>query len=90
MQLCFLGVTSAIKNRRNSNIHNSQSQGWVLDFRARVKIAESCPKTLYNLWYVICTIYGLEKRHIALIFVHVTSKKAPTFYTCNTKILLAV
>ena len=35
------------------------NQGWVLDFRARVKIAESFPKILYNLWYVTCTIYGL-------------------------------
>jgi len=24
MQLCFLGVTSTIKNRRNSNTHNTQ------------------------------------------------------------------
>jgi len=24
MQLCFLGVTSAIKNHRNSNMYNSQ------------------------------------------------------------------
>jgi len=24
MQLCFLGMTSAIKNHRNSNIHNFQ------------------------------------------------------------------
>jgi len=55
----------------------SLKQGWVLEFRARVKIAESCPKTLYNLWYVVCTIYGLEKGPIALMFVHVTSKKGP-------------
>jgi len=41
------------------------NQGWVLDFRARDKIAESCLKTLYNLWYVICTIYGLEKVPLA-------------------------
>jgi len=24
MQLCFLGMTSAIKNHRNSNMYNSQ------------------------------------------------------------------
>ena len=52
-------------------------QEWVLDFKARVKIAESCPKTLYNLWYTICAIYGLEKGPIAPIFIHVTSKKGP-------------
>jgi len=61
------------------------NQGWVLDFRARVKTAESFPKTLYNLWYVICTIYGLEKgplipvcsRYIKkglLYFTHATQK----------------
>jgi len=40
-------------------------------------MAESCPKILYDLWYVICAIYGLEKGPIAPIFVHVTSKKGP-------------
>jgi len=25
MQLCFLGMTSAIKNHRNSNMYNSQT-----------------------------------------------------------------
>ena len=53
------------------------NQGWVLDFRTRVKIAESCPKTLDNLWYVIYAIYGLEKEPVAPMFVHVTSKKGP-------------
>ena len=53
------------------------NQGWVLDFRTRVKIAESCLKTLCNLWYVIGTTYGLEKRPLPL-FVHVTSKKGPS------------
>jgi len=52
------------------------NQGWELDFRARVKISESFSKTLYNLRYVICTIYNLEKGPVAL-FVHVTSKKRP-------------
>jgi len=50
---------------------------WALDFRAWVKIAESCPKTLHNLWYVICTIYGLEKGPLAPMSVHVTSKNDP-------------
>ena len=54
------------------------NQGWVLGIRlrARVKIAESFPQSLYNLSYVICTINSLEKGPLAL-FVHVTSKKRP-------------
>jgi len=57
-------------------MYNSQP-GVGIRLKARVKIAESCPKTLYNLWYVICTIYGLEKEPLAPIFVHVTSKQFP-------------
>jgi len=76
MKLCFLGMTSAIKNTETPAC-TTLNQGWVLDFRARVKIPESCSKTLYNLWYVICTTYGLEKGPNAPMFVHVTSKKGP-------------
>jgi len=61
------------------------NQGLVLEFRTRVKIAESSLKTLYNLCYVICTIYDLEKVPLApvcsryikkwpLYFAHATQK----------------
>jgi len=76
MQLCFLGMTPAIKIT-GIPACTTPNQGWVLDVKARVKIAESCPKTLYSLWYVVCTIYGLEKGPVALVFVHVTSKNGP-------------
>ena len=77
-------------SRGEKNFLGGASHPWLRAcFRARVKIAESCPKTLYNLWNVICAIYGLEKRPVAPMFVHVTSKRAPIFYTCYTKILLA-
>ena len=81
-------MTSAIKITEIPTC-TTLNQGWVLDFRARVKIAESCPKTLYNLWYVICTIYGLEKGPIALCLFKLHQTTAPIFYTRYTKILLA-
>ena len=83
MQLCFLGVTSAIKNHWNSNMH-TLNQGWVIEFRVRVKIAESCLKTLYNLCYVICTIYGLEKVPLAPVCSRYI-KKWPLYFTHATQ-----
>ena len=74
MQLCFLGVTSAVKITEMPTC-TTLNQGWVLDFKARVKIAESCPKHC-TICDVICTTYGLEKEPLAL-FVRVTSKKIP-------------
>ena len=60
------------------------NQGWVSDLRAWVKIAESCLKTLYNLWYVICTIYGHEKGSTAPVCSRYI-KKAPLYFKHATQ-----
>jgi len=48
-------------------MHNSQP-GVGIDFRGRVKIAESCPKTFYNLWYVNAQYMVLKKAPYSCLF----------------------
>ena len=56
MQLCFLGVTSAIKNHRNSNMFNSQS-GVGIRISGQTKNRRKLPQNIVQ--FVICHLHNI-------------------------------
>jgi len=63
-------------------MYNSQT-GMVLDFRARVKITESCPKALYNLWCHLHNIWSWNRAHCPYVCSRYI-KKGPLYFTHAT------
>jgi len=85
MQLCFPGVTSAIKNHRNSNMFNSQS-GVGIRISGQTKNRRKPPQNIVQ--FVICHLHNTwswKRAHcpyICSLFI----KKGPLYFA-HAKIL---
>jgi len=88
MQLCFLGMTSAIKITETPTC-TTLNQGWILDFRPGSKSQKAAPKHCTIFVMSFAQYMALKKGSLPLSLFTLHQKRAPIFYACYTKILLA-